>query len=125
MTLFSCTARRHKCVIVWMCCLFVLLLVIVVVNKMYLQLEKCLILDLLFISTIKGIACLTFIAVIYDCSALKVSVSFSFSLSTQFTSLHKFSIHNNFSMLNYERKTNERIISTSFSVKNVFIEFMD
>lgn len=59
-------------------------LAIVVANKMYLQLEKCLILDLLFIPTIKGIACLTFIAVIYDCSAPKLSLSFS--LSAQLTS---------------------------------------
>lgn len=35
--------------------------------------EKCLISDLLFISTIKGIARLTFIAVIYDYSAKIVS----------------------------------------------------
>lgn len=59
--------------------------------------EKCLISDLLFISTIKGIACLTFIAVIYDSPWLRNCLSLYI--------VQNFRIRKHFSMLNYEKRT--------------------
>jgi hypothetical protein len=61
--------------------------------------EKCLISDLLFISTIKGIACLTFIAVIYDYSAKIVSFSSRFTVGENF---ERYFLP---PMLNYEKRT--------------------
>lgn len=59
--------------------------------------EKCLISDLLFISTIKGIACLTFITVNYERSAEIVSSLRSAANSVSITGPAP-------SLLNYKRK---------------------